>query len=396
MLLTLIKLSGVWGANRPTEAPFWRLMGVDYINKDIATNKSQPVTPVESNKQLSFRHLAIKQTQKVNAERHANGEAISSSGKIIYKAAAEYVEKVLNAVRRRKTFSVNAGLKIIRQIAEDYNRDDQLFSLAIHLDVPSKYPLLHSVNVAVYAMRMAADLNYPRNRQIEIGLSGLLHDVGMALMPDSIIYKRSAINAKEKAVLRNRPNYSYKILKSLGPDFAFCAECAGQVYERIDGSGYPRKLKADEIHEYAQIIGLVDVYESLIHSRPHRPKMTSFAAVKELFSSSKNRFQRTYLKSLLNVFTVFPIHSYVRLNSGAIGKVVETHVDQPLRPKLKVVLDSHSRKVLTKRIVDLPQMPLLNIVDSVSNDNIKAIYNGDALECLADEVNCLKIDDLIV
>ena len=371
-------------------------MGVDNLNKNISAQQGNQPAPAASTQQLSFRRMAAHQTQQVNPQRHAPGEAISASGKILYKTAAEYVEKVLDAVRRRKSFSVTPGLKVVRQIAEDHSRDDQLFSLAIHLDDPTKYPLLHSVNVAVYAMRMAADLGYPRNRQIEIGLTGLLHDVGMALMPDSIIYKRSAINAKEKAVLRDRPNYSYKILKSLGPDFAFSAECAGQVYERIDGSGYPRGLKSDEIHEYAQIIGLVDVYESLTHSRPHRPKLTSFAAVKELFSSSKNRFRRQYLKSLLNVFTVFPIHSYVRLNSGAIGKVVETHVDQPLRPKLKIVLDSHNRKVLTKRIVDLPQTPLLNIVDSVANDKIKAIYNGDALECLAGEVICLKIDDLIV
>jgi len=371
-------------------------MGVENQNINVPENQKQQQASVKAGPQLSFRHLAASKAPQVNSQRHAPGEAISAGGKMLYKTAAEYIEQVLDAVRRRKGFSLKSGLQIVHQIAEEHSRDDQLFSLAIHLDEPSKYPLLHSVNVAVYAMRMAADLGYPRNRQIEIGLTGLLHDVGMALMPDKIVFKQSPINDKEKAVLSERPNLSYKILKSLGADFAALAECAGQIYERVDGSGYPRALRGDEIHEYAQIIGLVDVYESLTHSRPHRPKLTSFAAVKELFNTSKNRFQRRHLKSLLNVFTVFPIHSYVRLNSGAIGKVVETHVDQPLRPKLKIVLDSHGRKVLTKRIVDLPQTPLLNIVDSVANAKIKALYNGDALECLAGEVICLKIDDLVV
>lgn len=197
-------------------------------------------------------------------------------------------------------------------------------------------------------------------------------------------------------MLKARPDLSCRILNSLGADYAYLAECAAQVYERADGSGYPRGLRSDEISPYAQIIGLLDVWESLIHSRPHRPQMSSFAAIKELFNSSKNRFQRQHLKSLLNVFTVFPIHSYVRLNSGAVGKVIEAHAEQPLRPKLKIVLDANKRRILTPRIIDLPETPLLNIVDCVTDREIKAVFNGDALQQLSGEVIGVKVEDLVL
>ncbi len=82
---------------------------------------------------------------------------------------------------------------------------------------------------------------------------------------------------------------------------------------------------------------------------PRRDKLTHFTAVKEIINTCKNRFQRKHLKLLLSIFTVFPIHSYVRLNSNAIGKVIETYADQPMRPKLQIVFDSQRRKVLTRK-----------------------------------------------
>ena len=150
-------------------------------------------------------------------------------------------------------------------------------------------------------------------------------------------------------------------------------ETAAQVYERIDGSGYPRGLKGDEIHEYAQIIGLLDMYEALIHSRPQRDKLTHYTAVKEVINTCKHRFQRKHLKSMLSIFTLFPIHSYVRLNSNAIGKVLETYADQPMRPRIQILYDSQRRKVLTERIVVLPDNPLLNIVGSVPESEIQGL-----------------------
>jgi hypothetical protein len=115
------------------------------------------------------------------------------------------------------------------------------------------------------------------------------------------------------------------------------------------------------------------MYEALIHSRPQRDKLTHFTAVKEVINTCKNRFQRKHLKSLLSIFTVFPIYSYVRLNSNAIGKVIETYADQPMRPKLQIIYDSQRRKVLTERIVVLPENPLLNIVDSVPESEIQEL-----------------------
>ena len=296
--------------------------------------------------------------------------------KLLYDEASTYMDDVFKAVRNRKGFSPETGVEIInKMVAVNYSRDPILV-LALHQDDWQKYVIYHPVNVAVFAIKLADHLGFERTKQVEIGMAGLLHDVGMAAVPDSVLFKQGRLNDDETKVFRQRPNLSSKILLQISPEHAYLAECAAQVYERIDGSGYPRGLKADEMHEYAQIIGLLDMYESLIHTRPQRGKRTPFAAVKEIINTSKNLFRKDLLKALLSVFTAFPIDSYVRLNSDAIGKVIETYSDQPLRPKIQIIYDSQKRKVLTEKIVALPEDPLLHIVDSISEKDIRQMVGS--------------------
>ena len=295
------------------------------------------------------------------------------SRKLLYGEASEYLGEVLNALRSRKGFTLEKGFEIIRKIVAVNHPQDPLLILALHQDNWRQYVIHHPVNVSIFSIRMANHLGFSKDKQVEIGMAGLLHDVGMAAVPDKILYKQGKLNDAEKKIFRQRPDLSSKILRTLDPKYAYLAECAVQVYERIDGSGYPRGLKADEMHEYAQIIGLLDMYESLIHSRPQRAKHTPFAAVKEIINTSKKHFRREYLKALLSIFTAFPIHSYVKLNSDAIGKVIETYPDQPMRPKIQIIYDSQKRKLLTEKIVALPEDPLLHIVDSISETKIKKL-----------------------
>jgi HD-GYP domain-containing protein (c-di-GMP phosphodiesterase class II) len=331
---------------------------------------------------LSFRKLAAKRdghaftdSPMVKTRSHNNGH----NRKGLYDNACIYLNHVFDAVKNRKSFALDPGFKILEKMAEGDHPRDELFIMAIHLDDRFKYVIHHSVNVAIYTLKMAEDLGFTKKQKLEVAMAALLHDIGMAVIPDKILYKQEELSQQEVEILRERPNYSYKILRSFGDGYAYLAESAAQVYERVDGSGYPRAIRGDEIHEYAQIIGLLDMYEALIHSRPQREKLTHFTAVKEIINTCKNRFQRKHLKLLLSIFTAFPIHSFVRLNSNAVGKVIETYPDQPMRPKLQIVFDSQKRKVLTKRIIALPDNPLLNIVDSVPEVEIRQLSQTQAV-----------------
>lgn len=295
----------------------------------------------------------------------------------LYTQATEYLKLVFSSVKESKLFSLEPGFKILEKIADTRSPIDALFLKAIHDEESYDLVISPSVNVAIYAIKMAENLGFSKNRQIEIGMMGLLHDIGMAKIPKELIYKQS-LTDDEFLIFKERPKYGYDILNVFKKEYAYLAECALQIHERTDGTGYPKGLQANEIHEYAQIIGLVDIYEALIHSRPQREKNLHFYAVKEIIKTGKNKFPQKFLKALLNTFSVFPINSYVRLNSGAIGRVIRTYPDQPMRPKVQIIYDSQREKVLTERQINLPDHSLLYILDSVADQELGEMSKASA------------------
>lgn len=324
---------------------------------------------------LNLRQLSTRR----NANKSGTGSAHLTESRTeienrkgLYAKLSDYLALVISSIKSDKLFSLEPGIGLLEKIIDIKTPIDTLFLKAIHDDESYDIIINHSVNVAICAIKMAGQLGFSKTRQVEIGLIGLLHDVGMAKIPEALIYKPN-LTKKEFSVFKQRPTYSYEILSVFKDGYAYLPECTLQIYERIDGSGYPRGLQEDEIHDYAQIVGLVDIYEALIHSRPQREKILHFYAIKEIVKTGKDKFQQKYLKALLNTFSIFPIYSYVRLNSGAIGKVIRTYTDQPMRPKLQIVYDSQKKRVLTERLINLPDHSLLYIVDSVSEQELVEI-----------------------
>lgn len=319
----------------------------------------------------------------VTAAAPGGGESAASPG--LYEEACRFLKGTHTAVRAGRSPDLEAAEKLTVRLDEALERSEAPFLAALHRDELAAFAVQHSVNVAVFTLKLSRELEFEPERRRLAGLCGLLHDIGVALLPAELVAKPGPLSPRELEALRRRPLLSRKVLAAAGPKAALCAEVAGQVYERVDGSGHPHGLKGDELHEYAKIVGLLDLYEALTHSRPNRERIGFFEAVKYLCQSCKTCFERRHLKAFLRGFTVFPLQSHVLLNSGAVGLVVRTHGDQPLRPEVKILLDSQGRHVLTERVIRLTAEPLLHIVRSVSEKELARLLQGASASELAPE-----------
>jgi HD-GYP domain-containing protein (c-di-GMP phosphodiesterase class II) len=349
---------------------------------------------------LSFARLAAQAAPAQPAARPAS-RVLPAAARVpergaVYAAAFRFLEQAFLAIHGGKGVALAPARAIVERMAVATAGPDPLFIAALHRDDRTRYPVQHGVNVAVYAVKMAQDLGLERANQIELGMCGLLHDIGMARIPEELIHRPGTLGEQDREVLKRRPAVAFDILKSAGPEAVAVAECAAQVCERLDGSGYPRGVRGDEIPESAKILGLLDLYEALVHSRPNRQRLSFFEAMKYIFKSCKTQFERRHMKSLLRVFTVFPVYSYVQLNSEAIGRVVDTSPDQPMRPKLQILFDAQRRKTLAERMVALADEPLLNIVRCVSEAEIADLLRGDATAVPPAEENCDTVQEPIL
>jgi HD-GYP domain-containing protein (c-di-GMP phosphodiesterase class II) len=143
-------------------------------------------------------------------------------------------------------------------------------------------------------------------------------------------------------------------------------------HERESGQGYPEGITNGEICEFAKIIGICDSYEAMTHDRPYKKSMEQYVSVLKLAGNKERYFDPKIVKVFLDEITLYPIGSFVRLNSGAIGEVVSTNPANPFRPSVRIVRDSQGKRVAGEQVCDLTQTNILNIETGVSADEASA------------------------
>jgi HD-GYP domain-containing protein (c-di-GMP phosphodiesterase class II)/type II secretory pathway predicted ATPase ExeA len=245
---------------------------------------------------------------------------------------------------------VEKGLEpLVPQFIRAVRTDRKLMKKALFGEEPDVYLLQHCVNVAAQGAKIAIGMGYSEDELKQLSLAALIHDVGMGEIPEQIWTKKGALSASELEEMRKHPIYGYERLKPLDE----IAQVVLQEHERMDGSGYPHGLSSGDIHEFSYIIGIADIYDSLLHTRPYRDKRySSFEAIKEIVTKEKQRFPASVLKSLVAHF-LFPVGSHVELNSREKAEVVEENRANPMRPVVKITRDKDDRSYEKPRIVDL-------------------------------------------
>ena len=200
---------------------------------------------------------------------------------------------------------------------------------------------------------------------MELGLAAFLENVGMYVVSDAILGKEGPLDEEEMAVIKGHPEGSRQILSSLGEDYQWLGEVALQVHERSDGSGYPKRLKGEQISETASIIGLADTYVAMIKRRPYRDKYLQTDAIKLIIKEEKGLFPTRVLKVFLDHISLFPVNTLVRLNNKSVGRVISTDHNQPLRPIIELIYDGEGKKLKDRQVIRLCDNPLLHIQESI-------------------------------
>ncbi len=315
-------------------------------------------------KTLSFAGIGSPAPGSVSAE----SPEPSYRPEALYQSAWQEVARIVEAASAGKPYEIGALQRVVADLIESLAREDGLVVQA--LERSETYPNLpaHMVNVAILAVKIGQGVGYGEEDLRRLALAACLHDVGTLSIPRRILEKVGTLTPDELALIRQHPEKGFRMLQALGPEFDWLAVVALHEQEREDGSGYPQGLKGDQIHEYAKVVGLADVYESVTHTRSYQKARVPFDAVKEIMSVNRHMFPDRILKGLIQGLSTFPVGSFVRLNSKETARVVATNPAFPLRPVVEVLTDAKGERLASPRRVDLAQNSLLYITDAASSD----------------------------
>ena len=224
----------------------------------------------------------------------------------------------------------------------------------------------HSVHVALLSLLVGKRLGLDRSGLIELGIGALLHDLGKAYIPERVLNKPGPLTEVEWQLMRDHPRLGYEALNKAGAGL-LAAHIALQHHERVDGSGYPRALRRQEIHLYAQICGACDVLDASTSSRPYRHSALSAAeALEHLQAQAGRLYGERPVHALIQIVAPYPVASLVRLDDGSTAVVKQVHVPSLDRPEVRVFRAPGGQPMRQFVDLDLAAQPSRHIVQTLA------------------------------
>ena len=258
-----------------------------------------------------------------------------------------------------------------------------LVSLA-RLKTADDYSYMHSVAVCALMVALANQMGMDDASCREAGMAGmagLLHDMGKAAMPLSILNKPAKLTEAEFAVMRTHPERGFQMLQ----DARRASEAAMDVclhhHERIDGTGYPHRLPAERISQSARMGAVCDVYDAITSNRPYKAGWDPAESMARM-ASWKGHFDQTVFRHFVRSLGIYPNGALVRLASGRLAVVLEQNSHALTAPIVKVFFDVAQQLSIPPLVLDLSQGAADRQTDSITDREPPGRWNFPQLDAL--------------
>ncbi|WP_088103930.1 HD-GYP domain-containing protein [Halalkalibacter urbisdiaboli] len=241
--------------------------------------------------------------------------------------------------------AVRSFKKIFKDILNCLNENRHALNLLATTKIHENYVYNHSLNVSIYACQLAIENGLPLKNIEEIGLGAMLHDLGKVYIPLEILNKPGKLTDEEYAQVKSHCHLGFEILRKIHEIPLPVAHCALQHHERIDGLGYPRGLRENEIHKYAKILSVVDVFDAITSKRVYRPAVLPHEGIEILYAGSGTQFDSRQVELFKDCIAIYPQGLTVKLNDGRTGIVSRYNFRAVGRPVIRIIRDEEQQEV---------------------------------------------------
>lgn len=242
---------------------------------------------------------------------------------------------------------------IIMPLVEKAMIERQVFSLLNMYSTMDKYIAHHSIAVGIISGAIAKKLNYSSGQITQMATAGLMADIGMAKVDIKIRDKKSSLTESDFSEIKKHTIYSFQMIKDsplLKPEMKLAIF---QHHERLDGSGYPKSDKLDDVSVFSQIIAVADVYHAMTSERVYRSKSSSFKVLEMIREEEFGKYNIEVVNKLIELVGSLPISTRVLLSTGEQGEVVFLHRDSPMRPMIRLSDNGQIIDLATKRSIHI-------------------------------------------
>jgi len=198
------------------------------------------------------------------------------------------------------------------------------------------YNYHNAVLSALTSYKIAQWCNYPQKDWMQAAFAGLLHDIGNAKVDPMLLHKADRLNSEEKEEVRRHTTYGYQFLRNVTAINEGVRLAALQHHEKIDGSGYPLRLEGSQIHIYAKIVAVADIYHAMTRERAYKKAESPYIVLEQILKESFGKLDPIIVQTFIQKTTELYTGTQIRLSDGRTGEIIFTDRANPTRPMVQV------------------------------------------------------------
>ncbi|NUA32037.1 HD-GYP domain-containing protein [Cupriavidus basilensis] len=271
----------------------------------------------------------------------------------VMKNGKAVVGSMFTNARMGRALEVEGALMLVDSVSNSLTRHSQALIALARLKVRDDYTYLHSFAVCALMIALGRTLGLDNAAVQQLGLAGLVHDIGKISVPTHVLHKQGEMTAAEVAMVQRHPSVGYRVLNEAKLYSNIPLDVCMHHHERIDGRGYPFGLHGNEISVHAKIAAVCDAYDSLTSNRPGHQAWTPARALEYMAVRVDTLFDRTVFQAFTRSIGIYPLGTVLRLRSGRLAVVFAQNDNEPLRPQVKVFYSVSEAAHLGPETLDL-------------------------------------------
>ena len=242
---------------------------------------------------------------------------------------------------------------LVENISDSITRHPHALLSLARLKTIDDYTYMHSVAVCALMVALAKQVGLQDVHVRSAGVAGLLHDLGKAMIPLAVLNKPGKLTDEEFEVVRQHPVQGHRMLQSAASIEPPVLDACLHHHEKIDGTGYPDKLKGEQISLIARMAAICDVYDAVTSDRPYKNGWDPSESLRRMAEWTNGHFDLRLFQAFVKSIGIYPVGSLVRLSSGRVGVVTEQVRQSLVAPQVKVFFSVSEDRFIAPEVIHL-------------------------------------------
>lgn len=210
-----------------------------------------------------------------------------------------------------------------------------------------------ALSAAIWSVALGRELGMSRQDLRSLAIGGMLMDIGKLCIDPDLLRAARPLQDQEAAILQEHVQHGLRIVEDSGIINPDIISMVAHHHERWDGSGYPGRLKGEQIPVVGQMAAIVDTYSAITSHRHYAPAQSPSSAIRTLYDARNTDFQAELVEAFIRAVGVYPAGTLVELSTGEVAVVVSEYRKRRLRPRVLTLLNSHKTLLSQPCMLDL-------------------------------------------